>query len=222
MLFRSPSLLVVTSRRQKRLDRLAELLPAELAAAQGVDLRYFNTAACEDAYKGLMELSGGAGYDDVIVFAHAADLVELGDALLCDDGCLNFFAGPDDRSFKARFNFYDAHYGRTHIVGTSGGNANDMREACTMMEEGRLNPAMLISYVGGLNAVPEATLNLPDLKSGKKLIYTGVDMPLTEIADFERLGATDPFFAQLHALCAAHKGLWNREAEEYLLKTKSR
>ena len=45
-------------------------------------------------------------------------------------------------------------------------------------------------------------------------------MPLTAIADFEKLGKDDPFFARLHELCAAHNGLWNVEAEEYLLKTK--
>lgn len=218
---RRPSLLVVTSRRQERLDRLAELLSPEEAAGQGVELRYFNTVACGDPYTGLMQLSGGAGYDDVIVFAHAAELVELGDALLCDDGCLNFFAGPDDRRFSARFNFYDAHYGRTHIVGTSGGNADDMREACAMMEAGRLDPAMLVTCVGGLNAAAEATLHLPDIKGGKKLIYTGADMPLTALADFEKLGAEDPFYAKLDELCKAHKGLWNTEAEEYLLKMKS-
>ena len=218
---RRPSLLVVTGRRQEQLDRLARLLTVEDAAANGVELHYFNTSACPNAYGSLMELSGGTGYDDVIVFTPVASMVELGDDLLGKDGCLNFFSGPNDKNFKALFNFYNVHYGSTHIVGTSGGNTEDMREAVSMMADGKLTPAILISHVGGLDAVPEATLHLPEIPGGKKLIYTEIEMPLTAIADFEKLGKDNPFYARLHELCAAHNGLWNTDAEEYLLKTKS-
>ena len=37
------------------------------------------------------------------------------------------------------------------------------------------------------------------------------------IADFEKLGKTDPMFARLHALVQQNGGLWNAEAEAYLL-----
>lgn len=218
---RRPSLLVVTGRRQEQLDRLAELLTVEDAAAHGVKLVYFNTAATEDAKADLLALTGGKGYDDVLVFAPAAPMVELGDELLGYDGCFNFFSGPSDKEFKALFNWYNVHYAFTHIVGTSGGNIDDMKEAVTMMNDGRINPSILVSHVGGLNAVPEATMHLPEIHGSKKLIYTGVDMPLTAIADFAELGKTDPFYAKLDELCKAHNGLWNAEAEKYLLETKA-
>ena len=218
---RRPSLLVVTGRRQDQLDRLAELLTVEDAAAHGVKLVYFNTAATEDAKADLLALTGGKGYDDVLVFAPAAPMVELGDELLGYDGCFNFFSGPSDKEFKALFNWYNVHYAFTHIVGTSGGNIDDMKEAVTMMNDGRINPSILVSHVGGLNAVPEATMHLPEIHGSKKLIYTGVEMPLTAIADFAELGKTDPFYAKLDELCKAHNGLWNAEAEKYLLETKA-
>ena len=217
---RRPGLLVVTGRRQEQLDRLAKLLTVEDAAKNGVKLVYFNTS-CGDAKGGLMELTGGKGYDDVLVFTPVAEMVELGDALLANDGCLNFFSGPSDKDFKAQFNFYNVHYASTHIVGTSGGNTSDMKEAALMMKEGRLNPSILVSHVGGLDAVPEATMHLPEIRGGKKLIYTGINMPLTAIADFEKLGRDDPFFAKLDELCKANNGLWNVEAEKYLLEKKS-
>ena len=124
-----PSLLVVTGRRQEQLDRLSQLLTVEDAAAHGVALHYFNTAACEDAKAELLALAGGTGYDDVLVFTPVSSMVELGDELLANDGCLNFFSGPSDRNFKAQLNFYNVHYASTHIVGTSGGNTEDMKEA---------------------------------------------------------------------------------------------
>ena len=216
---RRPGLLVVTGRRQEQLDRLAGLLTVADAEKNGVKLVYFNTS-CEDARGDLMKLTDGKGFDDVLVFAPSADIVELGDSLLANDGCLNFFSGPTDKDFKAMFNFYNVHYASTHIVGTSGGNTEDMKEAAAMMKDGRLTPAVLVSHVGGLDCVIEATLHLPEIRGGKKLIYTGVDMPLTAITDFEKLGKDDPFFAKLDELCKKHNGLWNPEAEQYLLETK--
>ena len=216
---RRPGLLVVTGRRQEQLDRLAELLTVEDAANNGVKLVYFNTS-CEDPKGDLLALTDGHGYDDVLVFTPVAEMVQLGDELLANDVCLNFFSGPSDKEFKALFNFYNVHYASTHIVGTSGGNTDDMKEAAAMMKEGRLTPSIMVSHVGGLNAVPEATLHLPEIRGGKKLIYTGVDMPLTAISDFAKLGESDPFFAKLDELCKKNNGLWSAEAEQYLLETK--
>src|SRR5690606_27403217 len=130
----------------------------------------------------LREITGGEGYDDVFVFAPVKAVVEQGDAILGFDGCLNFFAGPGDTNFSALFNFYNVHYAYTHIVGTSGGNNNDMVEALDIMSKG-LDPAGLITHIGGLNAVAEATNNLPNIPGGKKLIYTHIDMPLTPITE---------------------------------------
>ena len=42
-------------------------------------------------------------------------------------------------------------------------------------------------------------------------------MPMTAIADFSEKGKSDPFFAALDRICAAHNGLWSKEAEDYLL-----
>ena len=218
---RRPSLLVVTGRRQEQLDRISQLLTAEDASANGVELHYFNTAACEDAKAELLALSGGTGYDDVLVFTPVASMVELGDDLLAYDGCLNFFSGPSDKNFKAQLNFYNVHYSFTHLVGTSGGNTDDMKEAVAMMNEGKINPSILVSHIGGLDAVPEATKHLPEIPGSKKLIYTGITMPLTAIADFETLGKENPLFAKLDALCKANNGLWSAEAERVLLEEKS-
>lgn len=212
-----PSLLVVTGRKQEHLDRLAELLTVEDAKNNGVKLVYFNTSV-DDPKAGLMELTGGTGYDDVLVFAPADTMVELGDDILGKDGCLNFFSGPRVSDFKAKLNFYNVHYAGTHICGTSGGNTDDMKEAVQMMNAGRITPSILVSHIGGLNAVPEATLNLHNIPGGKKLIYTHIDLPLTAISDFAELGKTNPLFAKLDELCKKNNGLWSAEAEKYLLE----
>lgn len=214
---RKPSLLVVTDVNQSRLDRAAEIYSVDFAASRGIDLRYVNTGNMEDPVRELKAISDDAGYDDVFVFAPVRPVVEQGDAILAFDGCLNFFAGPGDPTFSALFNFYNVHYAYTHIVGTSGGNNDDMVESIDIMSRG-LDPAGLITHIGGLNAVAEATKNLPDIPGGKKLIYTHLTMPLTPIADFGKLGETNELFKELDNICNRHKGLWSVEAEAYLLE----
>ena len=215
---RRPSLLVVTDIEQSRLDRAASLYTVNYAKSQNIDLHYINTSKFSDPVKELKSLTGDAGYDDVFVFAPVSPVVEQADALLGFDGCLNFFAGPSNPDFSARINFYNVHYAYTHLVGTSGGNTDDMKEAILLMSAG-LDPAGLVTHIGGLNAVIDATLHLPEIPGGKKLIYNHIEMPLTPIADFEEKGKTDPLFAELNRLCNKHNGLWNLEAEKYLLST---
>ena len=218
----APSLLVVTDLDDARLERAASLITVEDAAAHGTKLVYLNTGKIENPVEYVRNLTDGKGYDDVFVFAPVKPVVEMGDALLARDGCLNFFAGPTNPEFSAMFNFYNVHYGATHIVGTSGGNTDDMRESITLMENKAINPAAMITHVGGLNADAETTLNLPSIPGGKKLIYTHIDLPLTAIADFEAKAAEGgehaELFRDLAEICKKSNGLWCTEAEERILR----
>ena len=210
-----PNLIVVTDIDQNRLDRAASLYTVENASKNNIKLVYLNTSG-NNAEQELMELTKGEGYDDVFVFAPVAAVIEQADRILAIDGCLNFFAGPSNPDFSAKFNFYGVHYKTTHVVGTSGGNNDDMLEALEYMSEG-LDPAGLITHIGGLNAVIDTTMNLPTIPGGKKLIYNHIDMPLTAIAEFETKGLENSLYEELNKLCKKHQDLWNVEAENYLL-----
>ncbi|MDR1135829.1 MAG: zinc-binding dehydrogenase [Clostridiales Family XIII bacterium] len=212
-----PGTLVVTDINEERLARAAQFLSVESARQSGVRLIYLNTAACGDAVQELLDITGGKGFDDVFVFAPVSQVVEQADAVLAYDGCLNFFAGPSDEKFGAKYNFYNVHYNATHITGTSGGNTDDMKEALNMASDELLHPAVLVTHIGGLDSARDAILNLPEIAGGKKLIYNHISLPLTAIEDFEEKGKTDALFAELHRICTAGGGLWNKQAEDYLL-----
>lgn len=214
---RRPSLMVVTDIDQTRLDRAAHLYSPEIAKEKGIELHYVNTSLTDDPVGQLKELSGPEAYNDVFVFAPVRPVVEQADKLLAFDGCLNFFAGPADPNFTASLNFYNVHYAFTHIVGTSGGNTDDIKESLALMEKG-MDTSGLITHIGGLNAVPESTLKLPEIPGGKKLIYPHMEMPLVAISDFRKLGAKNPLFSDLADICDRHQGLWSVEAEDLLLK----
>lgn len=212
-----PSMIVVTDVNQDRLDRAAHLFSPEEAKADGIDLHFVNTGDKEDPVAYLCELSGNTGYDDVFCYAPVAAVVEQCSGILGRDGCLNFFAGPTDNQFSAKMNFYDVHYNSTHVMGTTGGNTADMIESLELTAQGRIDPAVMVTHIGGLDAAAQTTLNLPKIPGGKKLIYTHISMPLIALEDLRSKEAEDPRYGKLADIVEANKGLWCPEAEEYLL-----
>lgn len=213
-----PKRIVVTDISDDRIERAKAMITPEQAKENGVELIYVNTAAMEDEYEGLMAITEGHGYDDVFVYIPNKQVAELGDRLLAFDGCMNFFAGPTDNQFKAEINLYNAHYTSSHILGTTGGNNDDLIEANKLAAAGKIEPAVMVTHVGGINSIIDATLNLPNIPGGKKLTYTQFDMPLTAIDDFEELGKTDPLFAKLDAACKENRGMWSAKAEKILFE----
>ena len=214
---KKPAIVVVTDVSNDRIARAKELIPESEAAKHGIKLVYVNPNECVDQFADLMALTGGKGYDDVFVYAPIRPLAEMGDKLLAFDGCMNFFAGPTDKEFSAMINLYDCHYTSTHIMGTTGGNTDDLKECIRLASQGKIRPAVMVTHVGGIDAIVESTANLPKIPGGKKLMYTQFDMPLTAITDFREKGKTDPLYAKLADSCDAHSGLWNAEAEKILL-----
>lgn len=213
-----PKRIVVTDISDDRIERAKSVIPEEHGTEKGIELKYVNTAKMEDPIKELMDMTDGRGFDDVFVYVPIKEVAEMGDKLLAFDGCMNFFAGPTDNQFSAAINLYNCHYTSTHILGTTGGNNDDLIEANELAAKGAIEPAVMVTHIGGIDSIADATLNLPNIPGGKKLTYTQIEMPLTAIDDFEKLGETDPLFKKLDESCKAHRGLWNAEAEKILFE----
>ncbi|CAH0536043.1 zinc-binding dehydrogenase [Vibrio marisflavi] len=213
-----PKRIVVTDIDEDRLARAESLIPRSKAEDNGIELHYVNTAELSDPVSHLVGLNDGRGYDDVMVYAAVAEVLEQADDLLGNDGCLNFFAGPTDKNFKVPFNFFNVHYEATHIVGTSGGSTGDMIESIELSEANKINPSYMITHVGGIEAAPHTILNQLEIPGGKKLIYPHINLPLTPITEFKKLADVDPFFIELDEMLQASNYVWNESAERALLE----
>lgn len=207
-----PARIVLTDIDEKRVLRAREVLKSK----NGIEIVVLNTANC-DAKEALLAANDGNGYDDVLIMAPVPAVIEAADAISGEDCCLNFFAGPIQKEFFAKVNFYDVHYNSKHIIGTSGGELIDMVDALKLIESDAIDPSILISHVGGLDAAAEATRTLPTLPGAKKLIYCNIELPLSAIDDFEEKGQTDPLFHALFNIVKKNDMLWSEEAEQYLL-----
>ena len=230
-----PRRLVVTDIDDVRLERAAKMFALEYAGGRasgyinGVEVHFVNTNGMADPVKELKAFnlvdderadnptSTGGGYDDIFLFVAVPELITQCSDLLGFGGCLNFFAGPTDQKLTAAFNFYNVHYLMHHVVANSGGDVKDMADSVEWIGKGYLHPEVMITHVGGLDSAAEATFDMLKIPGGKRLVYTHVNMPMTAIVDFAEKGKSDPFFAGLDRICKANKGLWCKEAEDYLL-----
>ena len=240
-----PRRLVVTDIDEARISRAAKMFGLEgnrdqgsgirdqavvaRGTVNGVELVFVNVKDVEDPVTLLKSFnladdaradnptSTGGGYDDIFLMAAAPALITQCSDLLGFGGCLNFFAGPTNQKLMAEFNFYNVHYLMHHVVANSGGDVKDMADSVDWIGKGYLHPEVMITHVGGLDSAADATLNMLKVPGGKRLVYTHVRMPMTAIADFAKLGETDPFYAELAKLCEANNGLWCKAAEDYLL-----
>lgn len=199
-----PKKLVVTDQDAEKLARAEKLYPSQ----NGVEVHYVNVADVEDEIQALREIA--AGFDDVFVLVPVAGVVTDAAELLNPDGCLNFFAGPQDKHFSANVNFYDVHYSFTHFVGTSGGSTEDMRKAVALIENKQVCVANVVTHILGLDAVAETTLNQPAIGGGKKLIYTHKQAELTKLSDVANT-------SELGKILAETDGIWSQAAENYVL-----
>lgn len=211
-----PSQLIVTDLDDTRLKR-AQSIFGKKAESRGISILFINTGTIDDPHQTIMRLTENQGFDDMLVMIPVTPALEFAESLLGFNGCLNFFAGPTDEKFSAKINYFDVHYMEKHIIGTTGGNVYDMKEALQLMEKDLLSPEVLITHIGGLDAVAEATVNLPKIPGGKKLIYTGFSFPLTALDDLKSKSADSELFKGLAKIVEKDNGLWSVEAENYLL-----
>lgn len=214
---KKPKLLVITGRTQEKLDLAEKLYPKDEAKKQGVDLYYINTKDSGNTKETIQKIIGNSvEFNDVFVFAPDENLVQQAETLLSYDGCLNFFAGPTNHAFSPKINFYNVHYKATHIVGTSGGNTNDMKEAISLIESQCINVAKIVSHVLGLNDVAQTTIHLSELNGGKKIAYTNKKFPLTQLSDFDT--ANDNFRKILSQIIKKNNNFWSFESEQYFIE----
>ena len=230
-----PRRLVVTDIDDGRLSRAARMFGLGYSGGRadgnvnGVELHFVNTKGASDPVallKSYNEADGadaanptstGGGYDDIFLFAAVPALITQCSDLLGFGGCLNFFAGTTDQGLSAPFNFYNIHYMNHHIVANSGGDVKDMADSVEWIGKGILHPEVMITHVGGLPSAAQATLDLPVVPGGKRLVYTHIDLPMVAIDDYAEKGREDPIYSEHARICSANRGLWCKEAEDCLL-----
>ncbi len=215
------SQVVVTDLNSDRLAYAEKMSSIEDAKKRGVDLKYINTSNIENVEEYLINISNG-GFDDVFVMVPVPALFTLAEKICREDGCVNFFAGPPVREMQGSLNLYRVHYDGIHVVGTAGSIPVDMTDVISLIEQNKINAGAIVSHILGLNAVKETLFAMEKPSGAKKVCYNELDLPLIAIADLDELGKNNELYRELAKIVKAHGGIWNAEAEKYLLENAPR
>ena len=186
------------------------------AAAAGVGLVCISRDEVDSdaTFLGREQEEGGArGYDDIVVLAPFASVVEQAWPFAADNCVINVFAGLS-RGTIARIDLNDVARRGVRYTGTSGSSIDDLRRMRDLVESRQLPTNHSVYAIAGIEGVGDGLHAVAEGRfAGKVVIYPNLNKPLavTPLADLARVLPT--VYAKLDA-----DGMWTREAEEELLR----
>jgi threonine dehydrogenase-like Zn-dependent dehydrogenase len=208
-----PKRVIATDIDTARLQSLKErFMP--IAARRGIELEVVNPneMSATDFAKFLDDFTGGKGFDDIVVLAPVALLIEQAVPYLADQGLMNIFVGLPIGTI-AGLDLTGVYTRQARFVGSSGSRLSDLKDTLSAAESGALNTNASVAAIGGIEAAWEGMVAAKEGRfPGKVVIYPNISgLELTGIPDLkDRLPSV---YAKL-----TDGVFWNNEAEEELLR----
>lgn len=209
-----PKKIYCTDADNARLEHLRAGI-AETAKANGVEVVYLNPkdAGLEAQDKAAMELTGGKGFDDIILCAPVAALVSSSIPYLAEGGLLNIFAGIIKGTY-ATIDLSVTYMKGNRFVGSSGSRPQDMVDTLAFTEAGELPTSSSLAAIGGIDAMADGLRAVKEMRfPGKTVIFPHIRMPLTALPDLKDVAPN--VYAKLK-----DGKFWTKEAEEELLESR--
>jgi L-sorbose 1-phosphate reductase len=205
-----PSLVVGTDVDDARLEHLRKRLAAK-AEAKGVRLVLFNPLKDPRGLEAAMAELAPEGFDDIVVLAPLAPVVQQCWGYLGAQGVMNVFAGLPKGTLATLDAAAFAHKS-ARIFGTSGSGMDDLREVLALTESGELDTNLSVAAVGGIDSFRDAVIATQEGRyPGKIVCYPQIRLPLVGLAELR-----DSLPAVAEKL--GPSGEWTVAAERELLK----
>lgn len=207
-----PKRVIVTDINDERLEEVTSRLKA-LTEANGCELLSFNPLTSDvNLTDYVMQLTDGAGADDVVVCVPNGQIMEDSAKMSSPDGMLVFFAGVPNGTL-AKIDLSNVYLNNMQLTGTSGLTIHDQTKVMENTLSGNLAPAVCVAAIGGMNVARDGIQAMMDSKyPGKIVIFPQImDLPLMGLDELkdklpdvaEHLGAGN---------------VWTKDAEKALLK----
>ena len=210
-----PKLVVATDLIADRLATITEKFSNIIEEKQGVTevaLRTPDGKSPQEFNAGLVEMTGGAGFDDIVVLAPSAGVVAGAVSMLAPNAVMNIFAGLP-RGTKAPIDLSCVVDRGNRFTGTSGSAIHDLRNMLHSAESGLLNPNLSVAAISGMCDVKKGLEGvMHQAFTGKCVIYPQIlDFPLTHLEDLK------DSLPSVYAKLGPHES-WTIEAEAEFLK----
>jgi threonine dehydrogenase-like Zn-dependent dehydrogenase len=209
-----PSRIVATNRSSSRIAAVGERFGAA-AAACDIDLVCLTQEdfAPQEFEQRLWELTGGEGFDDIVILAPSVASMELGSRMLARGGVMNLFAGLK-RGTDALLDLGPIVDRRqVRYVGSSGSSIKHMTRMLELTEQGLLSTQRSVAAVTGLSGAPDGLRAVSQgTFPGKVVIYPHIgDLGLTPLSELK--DKLPSVYAKL-----ADGEVWTNAAEDELLR----
>jgi threonine dehydrogenase-like Zn-dependent dehydrogenase len=160
----------------------------------------------------LFAMTGGEGYDDVVVLAPSANVVAGAVSLMAQDGVMNIFAGLP-RGTKAPIDLRLVAGKGLRFTGSSGSMIHDLRNTLDAAESGQLDPNLSVVAVSGLNDAKKGIAAvMTQTYPGKIVVYPQIqDFPITALSDLKTV------LPAVYELLGPNES-WTVEAEREFLR----
>jgi threonine dehydrogenase-like Zn-dependent dehydrogenase len=194
-----------------------ECLKASIADSvrdNGIEVIYLNPVehGQEAVNKAIAQITGGKGFDDIVVLVPVPALIESAIPHLAQSGLMNIFAGVP-RGTVATLDLSATYMKGNRFVGSSGSRPQDMIDTLGFTESGDLPTRNSLAAIGGINAMAEGVHAVKEARfPGKTVIFPHIEMPLTALTDLDKVMPN--VFAKLK-----DGKFWTKEAEEELLRS---
>ncbi len=205
-----PSVIVCTERNARRRADLWDTFSQEMQA-RDIQFVCLNPEDPNEFPAGLSPVAP-AGFDDIIVLAPVASIIEGAAEYLARGGTMNIFAGVP-RGTMARLDLSPVYLAGSRIIGHSASSIDDLRLMLHQTEAGVLSPNSSVAAVGSLRAAKEGLLAVAQSRfPGKIVIFPNIrDFPLTGLPELQ--GVLPTVYAKLK-----NGREWTVEAEEEFLR----
>lgn len=163
--------------------------------------------------KAIAALTGGRGFDDIVVLVPVPALIETAAPYLADGGLMNIFAGII-KGTDATLDLSATYMKGNRFVGSSGSRPQDMVDTLAYTEAGELPTVSSMAAVGGIDAMADGVRAVKEARfPGKTVIFPQINLPLTALPDLDKVAPS--VYAKLQ-----DGKFWTQEAEEELLSSK--
>lgn len=208
-----PNKILATDTDSGRLATLKDRV-SDLAEKNNIDIRFVNPIeAGETELEAVRDgITGGAGFDDIVVLAPVPALIEQAAPHLGSRGKMNIFAGVPRGTF-VNLDLSPVYLWGVRYYGSSGSKISDLAYTLSETENGNLLTNRSVAAIGGINAIGDGAKAVKEARfPGKVVIFPQIeDLPLTALTDLEEV--LPSVYEKLES-----GRFWTKAAEDELLK----
>jgi threonine dehydrogenase-like Zn-dependent dehydrogenase len=155
-------------------ERLRKVEQSLRAKAEKAGTRLYTVTAAALAAQ-LAHVTDKRGADDIIVAVGSQPVQQDALKLAAKGGVVNLFGGLPRGKHLLQLDAMAVHYDELKVVGSSGGDAADLKEALESLAQQALDPGHYVFAIGSLDQAPQALQLIQENKvEGRIILYPQV------------------------------------------------